>query len=109
MSVEKKMMINRLLGVRIRRLREARGQTQYELAEHAEVSPKHLGELERGRGNPSLRSLLDISAVLGVSLCELFDFAQEEMDETDLREEIVRRLQYASIDILRLIHKSLTP
>jgi hypothetical protein len=46
---------------------------------------------------------------LRVSLCELFDFAQEEMDETDLREEIVRRLQYASIDILRLIHKSLIP
>ncbi|MDR2054360.1 MAG: helix-turn-helix transcriptional regulator [Desulfovibrio sp.] len=47
-------MINRLLGLRIRRLREAGGQTQYELAEQAEVSPKHLGELERGRGIPRL-------------------------------------------------------
>ncbi|WP_408606695.1 helix-turn-helix domain-containing protein [Candidatus Desulfovibrio trichonymphae] len=50
--------------MRIRRLREVGGQMQDELAEKAKVSTKHLGEMERGRGKPSLRSIQNISVVL---------------------------------------------
>ncbi|MDR0815923.1 MAG: helix-turn-helix domain-containing protein [Desulfovibrio sp.] len=103
------MCINKLLGLRIRRLREAGGQTQDELAEKAKVSTKHLGEMERGRGNPSLRSIQNISAVLGVSLRELFDFDLEEKTETMLQNEITHRLRHARIDVLRILHRALKP
>jgi len=97
------------LGLRIRRLREAKGQTQHELAASAGVSPKHLGELERGRGNPSLKNLQSLAAALGLPLNELFDMEQEEKSDDALRTEIIKRLQTAKPDVLRLIHRALKP
>ena len=98
-----------LLGLRIRRLREARGQTQNELAESAGVSPKHLGELERGRGNPSLKSLQSLATALELSLNELFDMEQEEKSDDTLRAEIIERLHTTKSEVLRVVHRALKP
>ena len=100
---------NRLFGLRIRRLREALGLTQHELAINADVSPKHLGELERGRGNPSLKSLQGLARALGISVGEIFDMEQEEKSDAVLKAEIIKRLQTANSDALRAIHKILKP
>ena len=100
---------NGLLGLRIRRLREASGQTQHELAANAGVSPKHLGELERGRGNPSLKSLQSLADALGLSLDELFDMDQEAKSDDALRAEIIKRLHTAKPEILRVVHRALKP
>ena len=100
---------NGLLGLRIRRLRVAKGHTQNELAEIAGVSPKHLGELERGRGNPSLKSLQGVADALELSLSELFDMEQEEKSDDALRVEITTRLKRADPDVLRVIHRALKP
>jgi transcriptional regulator with XRE-family HTH domain len=98
---------NTLLGAKIRSLREARGLTQNELAEHAEVSVKHLGEVERGRGNPSLSSLQKLAGALGISLGELFVFEQEGKSDAMMVEEICRRLRTAKQDIIRFIYRAL--
>ena len=99
----------RSLGRRIRNLREARGQTQNELAANAGVSSKHLGELERGRGNPSLKSLQGLAEALGLSISELFEMDQEEKSADALRMEIANRLQTTKPEILRIIHRALKP
>ena len=99
----------KLLGLRIRRVRELKGWTQSELAVNADVSHKHLGELERGRGNPSLKSLQGLAAALGLSLCELFDMDQEGKPTDALRTEINEQLQTAKPEVLRLIHRALKP
>lgn len=62
------------LGVRVRSLRMAAGITQEQLAEKAGLSMKHLGELERGRSNPTLSSLQALANGLGVSVATLFDY-----------------------------------
>ena len=98
-----------LLGLRIRRLRDAKGHTQSELAEIAGVSPKHLGELERGRGNPSLKNLQGVAMALGLSLDELFDVEQEAKSDNALRAEIIKRLETAEPEVLRIIHRALKP
>ena len=98
-----------LLGQRIRRLRDAKGLTQSELAACAGLSPKHLGELERGRGNPSLKSLQSLADALGLSLGELFDMEQEGKTDDALRTEITKRLQTAEPQVLRIIHRALKP
>lgn len=59
------------LGVRLRQLRLARRLTQEQLAERAGLSFKFLGEVERGRGNPTLTTLGALSNALGVSLGDL--------------------------------------
>lgn len=101
--------INVLLGRRIKRLREIHGQTQSELAACAGLSVKHIGELERGRGNPSLRSMQYLAAVLGVTLSELFYFDDEEKSDAILRQEVSERLQAASSELLHFIHNGLKP
>jgi transcriptional regulator with XRE-family HTH domain len=98
-----------LFGLRIRRLRAARGETQSELAANAGVSTKHLGELERGRGNPSLKNLQSLAVALGLSLSELFDIEQEDKSDDALRAEIVQRLRTAAPEVLRIIHRALKP
>ncbi|MBF0480883.1 MAG: helix-turn-helix transcriptional regulator [Desulfovibrionaceae bacterium] len=64
--------IAKLLGKRLAVLRKCRKATQLQLAERAGLSLKHLGEIERGRGNPTLESLHRLAEALGISLSELF-------------------------------------
>jgi transcriptional regulator with XRE-family HTH domain len=54
------------VGVNIRRLREAQGLTQEQLAGEADIAMRHLGRIERGEGNPTVEVLGKLAAVLGV-------------------------------------------
>ncbi|ACH40245.1 MAG: helix-turn-helix DNA-binding protein, XRE family [uncultured bacterium] len=64
--------IRQLLGDNVRTLRKVRGWSQEELGEHADLSYKFVGEIERGTGNPSLDSLVGIANALTVPIAELF-------------------------------------
>lgn len=59
------------LGARLKQLRKARRLTQEQLAERAGLSYKFIGEVERGRANPSLTTLGRLSEALGVGLVDL--------------------------------------
>ena len=59
------------LGVRVRALRSRRGITRKELALTAEVSERHLANLEYGVGNASFLVLLQVARALQCSLAEL--------------------------------------
>ncbi len=58
-------------GAAIRRLREARGLTQAQLAAMLEVSDKAVSKWETARGLPDISLLEPLSAALGVSVTEL--------------------------------------
>lgn len=68
--------LRQLLGKRIRSLRKAQGWSQEELGEHAELSYKFIGEIERGTVNPSLDTLLGIANALKVEIAKLFSTEQ---------------------------------
>ena len=87
--------IQLLLGRRIRALRKAKGLTQEELGDRADINYKFLGEIERGQQNPSFRVMAKIASGLGLELPQLFRFEQEIPD----RNEIEARIN----DILKLI------
>jgi transcriptional regulator with XRE-family HTH domain len=59
------------LGENIRINRKKARLSQEKLAEAAELSPKYLGEVERGCVNSSLDALVRISKALGVPLRKL--------------------------------------
>jgi len=59
------------VGARLKQLRQARRLTQEQLAERAGLSYKFIGEVERGRGNPTLTTLAAISDALGIQLVDL--------------------------------------
>ena len=60
------------LGCRIAELRAARGETQAEFAEGAGFSVKYVQRVEGGRANLTVRSLVHLADVLGVTVPDLF-------------------------------------
>jgi XRE family aerobic/anaerobic benzoate catabolism transcriptional regulator len=69
------------VGTRVRELRNRRGMTRKMVAQEAEVSERHLAQLESGEGNISIRLLRRIAAALNISLAELFAPNVEEPAE----------------------------
>jgi len=58
-------------GVVLRELREEQGFTQEELAFKSGYHPTYIGQLERGRKSPSLRTLMSLAGTLKVPSSEL--------------------------------------
>ena len=60
------------LGERIRELRAKKQLTQENAAEQAGLSPQHLVDIEHGRTNPTVTSLVGIARALGVKVRDIF-------------------------------------
>src|SRR5215210_3067993 len=57
---------------RIRQLRKERGLSQAKLAVMADMDPATLNRLERGTGNPNLKTLERVADALGVEVADFF-------------------------------------
>ncbi len=95
------MELAELFGRRLRSLREARGLTQQQLGETAEVSYKYVGAIERGEENPSLRVLASLAGALGVELRDLFELQHEETTPAALKKQLNRLLKEADVATLQ--------
>jgi XRE family aerobic/anaerobic benzoate catabolism transcriptional regulator len=80
------------LGKRVRALRNRRGLTRKMMAREADVSERHLAQLEAGEGNVSIVLLRRIAAALHVSLEELFAAEVETRHEKILIQRFLERL-----------------
>jgi XRE family aerobic/anaerobic benzoate catabolism transcriptional regulator len=80
------------LGKRVRALRNRRGLTRKMMAREADVSERHLAQLEAGEGNISIVLLRRIAASLHVSLAELFAAEVETRHEKLLIQRFLERL-----------------
>ena len=67
------LVVNELIGKRVRQHRTARNWTLDELADRSAVSRRMVISIEHGEGNPSIATLLRISDALGVGLPVLVD------------------------------------
>ena len=72
--------VKKLLGAKIRELREKGGLTQANLAERANISNEFLSRIERAEKSPSINTIQNIASSLGVPLKELFNFDNDFMD-----------------------------
>lgn len=80
------------LGERVRNLRARRGLTRKMLAHTAEVSERHLANLEYGIGNASILVLQQVATALQCSLAELLgDFTTISPEWLLIRELLERR------------------
>lgn len=80
------------MGDRIRRLRKAQGKTLEQLAGAAGVSAGLLSQVERGQGNPSFSSLVQIAHSLGVAVARL-------VADEGLASPVVRREERLRLDL----------
>jgi transcriptional regulator with XRE-family HTH domain len=92
-----------LIGRRIRTLRAMKGWTQQELGNKADINYKFLGEIERGKQNPSFNSLIKIVEALEVELPEFFRFEQEIIDRKAVETRINEIIKAIPDDALRQI------
>src|ERR1700733_6850464 len=79
----------RLLGLKVRELRNRRGMTRKMVAQESDVSERHLAQLELGDGNVSVVLLRRIATALNVSLTDLF---AAEAPDSDAKRSIQRLL-----------------
>jgi transcriptional regulator with XRE-family HTH domain len=89
------MKEKQLLGRQIKRLRARLGLTQDALAERVQISPKYLSNIERGRENPTLDTLLRLAKSLKVEPWEVFLVDTEPLDRQALRTKIGHLLEQA--------------
>jgi len=61
------------LGTRIRKLREEKKLSQFDLASDCNLPKTQIGRIERAEINTTVKTLLKISKALNISLKELFD------------------------------------
>jgi XRE family aerobic/anaerobic benzoate catabolism transcriptional regulator len=80
------------LGKRVRQVRNRRGMTRKMVAREADVSERHLAQLETGEGNVSIVLLRRIAMALNVSLVELFSPETEDPVERRLIQRFLERL-----------------
>jgi XRE family transcriptional regulator, aerobic/anaerobic benzoate catabolism transcriptional regulator len=96
------------LGERVRALRARRGLTRKSLATAAEVSERHLANLEYGTGNASILILLQVANSLQCSLSELIgDITTSNPEWLMIREQLahadeatLRRVRLSICDML---------
>jgi len=65
------MDMRRLVGLNVKRLRERNGLTQEQFAELSGFSQQYISSLERGRRNPTIITIYELSVALGVSHMDL--------------------------------------
>jgi transcriptional regulator with XRE-family HTH domain len=66
-----RMDMRRLVGRNVKRFREKKGLTQEQFAEISGFSQQYISSLERGRRNPTVITLYELSVALGVSHLDL--------------------------------------
>jgi len=76
------------VGANLRRARWAAGKTQEEVAAAA-LTFRLLGALERGRGNPTLKTLFLLAEALDITVADLLDIEPAKRPAVPLKERKV--------------------
>jgi len=82
----------RLLGERVRTLRNQRGMTRKALGGHADVSQRYLAQLEAGKGNISIVLLRRIARAIGLPVTQLVHDGAEPPVDLVLLTQFLERL-----------------
>jgi XRE family aerobic/anaerobic benzoate catabolism transcriptional regulator len=90
------------LGDRVRALRARRGMTRKALAIAADISERHLANLEYGVGNASILVLLQVAAALQCSLAELIGDVTTSSPEWLLLRELLEQRDEATLRRVRI-------
>jgi XRE family aerobic/anaerobic benzoate catabolism transcriptional regulator len=90
------------LGERVRALRSRRGMTRKALALAADVSERHLANLEYGIGNASILVLLQVAGALQCSLAELIGDVSTSSPEWLLIRELLEHRDEATLKRCRV-------
>ncbi|MCB1486312.1 MAG: helix-turn-helix transcriptional regulator [Bauldia sp.] len=83
------MRLEELIGLNVRRLRQAKGLTQEALAHGAEIDTRYVGGIERGEENPSVAVIGRLAKILDACPADLLmeqklDGSQNANEQSEL-------------------------
>lgn len=81
--------LSKILGDRIRIIRNDKGLSIEELAHRADISTTHLGYVERGDRSPTVDMLGKIVKALGITFEELFNNFYESSDNSGEKDDTI--------------------
>ncbi len=73
----------KVLAANVRRFRQAKGLTQDALATNADIKQQSLSLIENARANPTISTVENIAATLGVTFLDLFAAIQKTKRSRD--------------------------
>ena len=76
--------VKKLIGNRIKTLRQTKGISQEELAEKTSLNTKYISSIERGKANPTLDTFIKIADALKLGIPELFSIEYEPKELAQL-------------------------
>lgn len=68
---KRKLEFSSKVGEKVRQERTKRGLSQEKLAELSDISPNHVGNIERVKSSPTIELLKKVANGLGVSIVDL--------------------------------------
>lgn len=90
------------IGLKIKERRQSQGITQEMIANHLDVNPSHISNIECGRANPSLTALVKIANILQCSVDYFisgeYTFHTNKENEKTLDDKIMDKLRYCNSD-----------
>ncbi|MDF2610551.1 MAG: sinR 6 [Lachnospiraceae bacterium] len=85
--------VSKIIGDRVRIIRNSKGLSIEELAHRADISNTHLGHIERGDRSPTVEMLGKIVIALDISFAELFsDFPMPNSENDTVLTLFINRL-----------------
>ena len=97
------------LGKRVRQLRNSREMTRKIVSQEADVSERHLAQLEAGEGNISIVLLRRIAAALQVSLADLFAIHNEAAEKQMISRFLDRLPLHRLEDVIERLTRDFVP
>lgn len=91
------------LGKRIAELRLARKLSQDNLAEMCDITTHAISLIETGNRFPRIDTLEKISNAFGVTVYDLFDFTESELDIKDMENSIAKMSEVIKNDKIKTI------
>lgn len=99
--------VGKLLGRRIRRIRQEKGLTLKEIEARVGVSATHISEIERGKTSPTIQALEKIAHAMGVLPSHLIDLPQiPKPTVLQLQDRMSVTMNHGSIRIEPLTNRS---
>lgn len=97
--------IAKIVGIRIRDLRNEKGWSQEELAHRAGTHPSHLGRLERGEKSATLDSIEKVINALDITFEDLFKYIQPSNGDTNnmTMSLLINKLNTLNVDDQKLM------
>lgn len=91
-------------GERLRTIRKTKGMTLEKMADKAGLSVQYIGDVERGKANPTFATVEKISEALSMKMTDLLDIEEFQATIDEMRQDIMAYIQRADGETLRHLY-----